>query len=159
MKYYPTIYKHTANYYSPAQLEGVNLHQDYEVTTVQKGRISNLKVTSRIFIAERPPYKVGDVVVGNLTELSGLFGSRLTLNQYTRYAIRKDAVAPVSTVSKPTEDLIEITDSLNPVIQSLQSCSTYKGVDIVFKPVVNNVIFESVEEAEKAIDIALALKL
>lgn len=159
MKYYPTAYKHNTNYSNVQSLTGVDLHQSYEVVLgARRGRVSSIDLTTRIFVLEKPPYKVGDVIVGTLPELIGLFPSRVTLNQYTRHAALKGSV---QATPEPQENVV-IEDSLQPNLEpdnSSQKSYVYRGISIDFKPVVNGVVFASIEEAEKAIDIALQLKL
>lgn len=159
MKYFPTTYQHNTNYSNVQSLTGVDLHQSYEVVLgARRGRVSSVDLSARIFVLKKPPYKVGDVIVGTLPELIGLFPSRVSLNQYTRRAALKGSV---QTTPEPQEDVV-IEDSLQSIPEpnsSIQKSYTYRGISVDFKPVVNGVVFSSIEEAEKAIDIALQLKL
>lgn len=159
MKYFPTKYNHTQNYPNESSLKGVDLHHKYEPIPAPKGRREIKGLISRIFIASKNPYNVGDVLIGTITEFIALFGTKANLNMYTRLADVKGA-------KKPSPVLIEIEEEPEGIIEdSLKYPENkiplimYKGVSIEFKPVVNGVLFSSVDEAEKAIDMALQLKL
>lgn len=161
MKYYPTQYQHTENFTNDASIQDVDLHHKYEPISSPKGRKNIAGVMPRVFIASRSPYKTGDVLTGTMDEFIALFGSRSNLNIYTRLAalknrVKTDMLPEVEKVEEEVEGVIE--DSLQTEPLSTDSLS-YKGVRIDFKPVVNGVVFSSVEEAEKAIDMALQLKL
>lgn len=163
MKYYPTNIQHTTNYTTNSQLEGVDLHQNYCVTHGGRPTANPDAITTKIFVYEKPPYKVGDVLVGTYKEIVNIFSSRLNMNHHTRNAALKGSVENKTTLEvKPEEELIEIKDSLT-ITESDQKSDvdriTYKGVDILFKPVVNGVVFSNTDEAKTAIDLALRLNL
>lgn len=150
MKYIPTNYKTLGRYLSTKDLAGVDLHQDYLLGEPRRGRCLKTSHITRLFVSPYKHYNVGDVLQGTHEELVAELSSRSTLNHYTR-----------SAVLKPQSEIV-VQKTSTPLVETSRVSLTeteYKGVKITVKPIVNGVLFETLDDAKKAIDVALALKL